>query len=142
MTEELTFLDQRVHIHARAQTDGFALIEAFGPPGSQPPLHVHRDEDEGFYVLDGELTLWVGANAQTLRAGEFLLAPKHVPHTIRVGDGPARWLVIAGPRFEAFVRAAAGSAPEPERLTHLAADHGIDILGPPGMLPADLREAA
>jgi quercetin dioxygenase-like cupin family protein len=142
MTEELTFLDQRVRIHASAQTDGFALIEASGPPRSQPPLHVHRDEDEGFYVLDGELTLWVGQEARTSRAGEFLLAPQQVPHTIRVGDAPARWLVIAGPRFEGFVRAAAGGAPDPERLTHLAADHGIEILGPPGMLPADLREAA
>jgi quercetin dioxygenase-like cupin family protein len=147
MTEDMTFLDSRARIHvSSATTDRFALIEVWGPPGSQPPLHVHRDEDEGFYVLDGELTLWVGDDTQTLRSGEFLLAPRQVPHTIRVGDGAARWLVIAGARFEAFVRAVATAAPadmsDPDHMTSVAAAHGIEILGPPGMLPADLAARA
>jgi quercetin dioxygenase-like cupin family protein len=143
MTEDVTFLDSRARIHVSSvHTDGLALIEIFGPPGSQPPLHVHRDEDEGFYVLEGELTLWVGDDTRTLQPGEFLLAPKQIPHTVRVGDGVARWLVIAGARFEAFVRAVAASAPDPARLARMAAEHGIDILGPPGMLPMDLRAQA
>jgi hypothetical protein len=68
MTDEVQFLDNRARFHATsADTGDYALIESVAPARSQPPLHVHRDESEGF-----------------------------------------------------------------------AADHGIDILGPPGMLPAEL----
>jgi quercetin dioxygenase-like cupin family protein len=141
MTEQIQFLDNRARIHASSTDTGdFALIESVAPAGSQPPLHVHRDEGEGFYVLEGQLTLWVGDAARTLRPGEFLFAPPAVPHTIRTGDGGARWLLIAGGRFEAFVRAVAAFAgePDPIELTRIAAEHGIDLLGPPGMLPAEL----
>jgi mannose-6-phosphate isomerase-like protein (cupin superfamily) len=143
MTEEITFLDSRARIHASsAQTDGFALIEVVAPAGHQPPLHVHDDEDEGFYVLEGELTLWVGEDTRTLGAGDFLLAPRQVPHTVRSGAGGGRWLVTAGPRFEAFVRAVAATAPAPDDIKRLAAEHGIAILGPPGMLPSELPARA
>jgi quercetin dioxygenase-like cupin family protein len=141
MTEEIEFLDNRARIHASsADTGEFALIESLAPAGSQPPLHVHRNEGEGFYVLEGELTLWVGEDTRTLRPGEFLFAPRQVPHTIRVGEGGARWLLIAGPRFEAFVRAvgALTADPDPIEMTRLAARHDIDLLGPPGMLPTEL----
>jgi quercetin dioxygenase-like cupin family protein len=145
MTEELQFLANRVRIPiSAAQTDGaFALIEATAPAGDQPPLHVHLEDDEGFYVLEGELTLWVGDETHVLRAGDAVLAPKRIPHTLRVGDGGARWLVASAPAgFEAFVRAVSAEAPDPERLTRLAAEHGIEILGPPGMLPGELGRAA
>jgi hypothetical protein len=141
MTEEIQFLDNGVRIHASAaDTGGFALIESVAPAGSQPPLHVHLDEDEGFYLLEGELTLWVGDDTRTLHPGEFVFAPRQVPHTIRVGDDGARWLVIAGGRFEAFVRtvAAIAAEPDPIELTRIAAKHGIELLGPPGMLPTQL----
>jgi glyoxylate utilization-related uncharacterized protein len=141
MNDEIQFLDNRARIHAcAADTGGFALIESVAPAGSQPPLHVHLDEDEGFYLLEGELTLWIGDDTRTLRPGQFLFAPRHVPHTLRVGEGGARWLVIAGGRFEAFVRtvAAITGEPDPIELTRIAARHGIDLLGPPGMLPTEL----
>ena len=108
--EELQFLDNVARIHASAEDGGFAVIESLAPAGSQPPLHVHRDEGEAFCVLEGELTLWVGEDRRTLRAGEFLVAPPEVPHTIRVGEGGARWLVIAGGRFESFVRSPRSTA--------------------------------
>jgi hypothetical protein len=98
------------------------------------------DEGEGFYILEGELTLWVADDSRTVRPGEFLLAAPGIPHTIRAGDGGARWLLVAGGRFEAFVRTVAALAgePDPIELTRIAAEHGIDLLGPPGMLPAEL----
>ena len=85
---DIWFLHNRVRIPiSGAATDGaFALLEVSGPPGDQPPLHVHHDHDEGFYVLEGELTLWVGDAVHVLRAGEGMLAPRGVPHTVRAGD--------------------------------------------------------
>jgi quercetin dioxygenase-like cupin family protein len=147
---DIWFLHNRVRIHiSGAETGGaLALLEETGPPGDQPPLHVHHHEDEGFYVLDGELTLWVGDAVHVLRAGEGILAPRGVPHTLRVGDSEARWLVMSSPAgFEDFVRAIATpepptTMPDPEELARAAAAHGIEILGPPGMLPGDPQARA
>src|SRR5438874_2999977 len=60
LVTDIWFLHNRVRIHiSAAQTDGaFALLESTGPAGDHTPLHVHRLEDEGFYVLEGEITLW------------------------------------------------------------------------------------
>jgi quercetin dioxygenase-like cupin family protein len=148
MTDDIQFLASRVRIHVSgARTDGgFALIEETAPAGDQPPLHVHRNEDETFYVLEGEVTLWVGEKTYVLRPGDCAFAPRGVPHTLRAGEGGARKLVASTPAsFESFVRAvSAAGMPSPQELTRIAADHEIDILGPPGMLPSDLtaEEAA
>jgi quercetin dioxygenase-like cupin family protein len=144
---DIWFLRNRVHIHISGrQTDGaFALLEAAGPAGDHTPLHVHHDDDEGFYVLEGELHLWVGDEHHVVRAGESILAPRGVPHTVLVGEGAARWLVTSTPAgFERFVRAvgsteAQAARPDPPELARVAAEHGIEILGPPGMLPAELE---
>jgi hypothetical protein len=78
----------------------------------------------------------------------FLHNRVRVPHTVRVGDGDARWLVTSTPAgFEAFVRAVGSTEPQaalpsPEELTRVASEHGIEILGPPGMLPAELQDRA
>ena len=145
---DLWFLRNRVHVHiSGVQTDGaLALLESTGPAGDRTPLHVHHVDDEGFYVLEGQLTLWVGDEEHVLRAGESILAPRGVPHTLRV-DTDARWLITSTPAgFEAFVRAIAtpepAALPDPEELARVASQHGIEILGPPGMLPAELRGRA
>jgi quercetin dioxygenase-like cupin family protein len=146
MTDELQFLASRVRIPiAGAQTYGaFALIEEVAPAGDQPPLHVHHSCDEAFYVLEGEVTVWVGDEVHVLGPGDAIFAPRGIPHTLRAGPAGSRKLVASTPAtFEAFVRAvAAGGMPSPDELTRIAAEHDIEILGPPGMLPADLRDRA
>jgi quercetin dioxygenase-like cupin family protein len=132
----IDFLGNRVRI--LAERGSLGLVETVeAPAGDMPPLHVHHTHDEGFYVLEGEVTLYTPGAETTLRAGEFLLAPRGVPHTYRVGDTPARWLVTSSPAgFEQFVAAVSASATaDPAELGRLAAEHGIEILGPPGMLP-------
>ncbi len=60
-----------------------------------------------------------------------------MPHAYRVGDAPARWVVLSAPSgFERFVASVASlPAPEPRVLAEIGAEHGIEILGPPGTLP-------
>ena len=113
-----------------------------------PPLHVHRHDDETFYVLEGEVTLFVAGEQTVLDAGQAALAPRDVPHAYRVESEEARWLVIATPAgFDAFVREVAEPAPaeelppagrpfDPAVLGRAAAKAGIEILGAPGTLPA------
>jgi quercetin dioxygenase-like cupin family protein len=64
------FLDTLVRVHVRGEDTGgrYGAVEYEAPPGHQPPPHVHRDDDEGFYVIEGELTLWVGDAVHVLRA--------------------------------------------------------------------------
>lgn len=140
VAEELDFLGCHVRILVDgAQTEGrFGLVDMVHvPAGHMPPLHVHHAEDEGFYVLDGEVTLHLPGRSIACGPGDFLMAPRGIPHAYTVGERPARWLVTSSPAgFERFVAAVAAlEEPDPGRLTAVAADYAIEILGPPGMLP-------
>ncbi len=136
---ELQFLACRARILAGGEPGAsLGIVEMLEmPPGDMPPLHVHHAEDEGFYVLEGEVTIFQPGEQITLRAGEFAMTPRGVPHVYRVGDAPARALVTSAPGgFERFVAAVAALDDlSPETLTAVAAEHQIEILGPPGMLP-------
>ena len=128
-------------------TDGrVAVLEFLWPQGSGSPLHVHRNEDEWFYVIEGELTLWVGGEVVVAPAGSFVYGPRDVPHTFLVTSAEARFLMVTEPApFADFVRAmsepaqaltlppASVQSPSPEQMTAVAAEYGIEILGPPGI---------
>jgi quercetin dioxygenase-like cupin family protein len=139
-TDELVFLGSRVKILADGDSTGGSLgvvdmLEV--PAGHMPPLHVHHASDECFYVLKGEVTFYMPGEERTTRAGDFVLAPRGIPHSYRVGDEPCHWLVVSQPAgFERFVAAVSElESPDPEQLAAVAAEHDIEILGPPGMLP-------
>lgn len=141
MQTDVQFLDSPARVHADGDaTEGhLGLVELLDmPAGSMPPLHVHHANDEGFYVLDGEATLFQPGAQVTLRAGEFFLARRGIPHTYRVGATGARCLVSSIPAgFERFVLAVAAlEEPTPDALAAVAAEYDIEILGPPGMLPS------
>jgi len=132
---------------AAETTDGrVAVLEFLWPQGGGSPLHVHRNEDEWFYVIEGELTLWVGGEVVVAPAGSFVYGPRDVPHTFLVTSAEARFLMVTEPApFADFVRAmsvpaqaltlppASVQPPDPERMTAVAAEYGIEILGPPGI---------
>lgn len=146
--EALWFLGVLVTIKATAEsTNGrVAVIEHLGPRGSGSPLHVHHNEDEWFYVTEGELTFWVGGRIIVAGAGSFVYGPRDIPHTFAVSSDQARFLLVTEPAgFENFVRALAVPAerlgippaptapPDMEEMQRLAAEYGIEILGPPGI---------
>ena len=135
-TPELDFLGARARIlHEGGDLGLVDMIEV--PAGDMPPLHVHRNEDEGFYVVAGRVTIHLPGRAVELAAGDFFLAPRGVPHTYRVGDEPAHVLVTSTPSgFERFVAAVAAlPEPDPAALGAVATAHDIELLGPPGTLP-------
>lgn len=126
-----------------AQTGGlFGLKESLDRRGGGPPLHVHQREDEGCYVLDGEITFFVGDDVISASAGAWLYLPRRIPHSLRIESDTARtlWLITPG-GFESFFTetfpaAAAGSSPPDEqpafeRLAAAAAVFGVTIIGPP-----------
>jgi len=135
----------------RGDTVGtYGLLEIHVPEGVGSPWHVHPEEVEWFYVLEGELTFWVADARLSLKAGSFAFGPKGVPHTFYAEAGGARALVGFAPmQFEGFQREVGEPAPErvlpppadatPDvaRLTEIGARHGMIVLGPPGPPPGD-----
>jgi mannose-6-phosphate isomerase-like protein (cupin superfamily) len=68
------------------------------------PLHVHRRDDEAWYVLEGRLGFRIGEAVLEAGVGEAVLAPKGVAHTYwNAGTGPARYLVVMTPRLAALI---------------------------------------
>jgi mannose-6-phosphate isomerase-like protein (cupin superfamily) len=128
------------------QTSGrYSLVEILAPEGDGV-YHVHHFEDEGFYILEGEMTFYIGDKTIKAHPGAFLFGPKDVPHGFRVDSGPARLLFIFSPAgMEGFIRESSEPArslsipPQPEtppdeaemeQLAAIAARYGGEILGP------------
>lgn len=146
--EALWFGNSLATIKASGEATGghCTVIEVLAPQGLGPPLHMHRREDEWFYVLEGELLFWV--DRRTIKAGpdSFVFAPRNLPHTFIVTSPTARYVVVAQPSgFDQFVRLLSVPAatrtlppatleqPTPDRMMAVAAQHEIEILGPPGI---------
>jgi mannose-6-phosphate isomerase-like protein (cupin superfamily) len=96
-----------------AETGGrYTLVEVTEPEGAEAPLHVHHREDEGFWILEGELTFRIGDETVRAKPGAFVFGPRGVPHTYRVDVGPARLLFVLSPAgFEELIRETSEPAP-------------------------------
>jgi mannose-6-phosphate isomerase-like protein (cupin superfamily) len=135
-----------VHL-SRSQTDGrFSLLETLWAPAFPAPLHVHARADELYYVLEGELTVYLPGRTLRRSPGGWVYCPRGLPHTYEVTSStPARLLYVGSPAgFEDFVAAAGEPAgemtlprgePDVARAIALAPDYGIDVLGAPGVPP-------
>lgn len=107
-------------------------------PGEGPPFHLHLNEDEMIYVLEGRLRVRLEEAIHEAPVGSLVFLPRRVPHAWQnVGDEPARFLGVftpAAPSMERFFERAA-ELPEGSRLADafgtLAGAAGMDVLGPP-----------
>jgi quercetin dioxygenase-like cupin family protein len=112
-----------------------SIVECEAPRDAGPPLHVHSREDEAFYVIDGELTIWVGADELAVAAGGLAFLPRGIPHAFAVASENARFLAFGMPGMDRFFLEAGTAAPvdgppDIAALTETAARYGIEILGP------------
>jgi quercetin dioxygenase-like cupin family protein len=130
----------------------YSIVEVLEPQGARAPLHLHRKEDEAFYVLEGEMTFRIGEQTLRARPGSFVFGPKDVPHTYTVDTGPAKLLfLLSPPGFEGLVKAISKPAKsltlppsgsedlsaegdttdgtEPESFAVLEARYGCEIVG-------------
>ena len=118
--------------------------EALGGRGLAPPMHRHAHEDEAFYVLEGELSLYVGDDVITVGPGAFAWAPRDVAHTYCVESERARFLAFSTEggldRFFFATGEPAGALtlpppadgpPDIDALVRTAAEYGVEVLGPP-----------
>jgi len=119
----------------------YAMWEAIVPPGGGPPPHVHSREEEGFYILEGEITLTVNGERIVATAGTFANMPVGTPHSFKnESDRPAKMLLSVAPAgleqmfFEVGVPLAEGATTalpptkdEIETLLTVAPKYGIEI---------------
>lgn len=144
--EKLSFFGSLTWMKAIGEQTGgvLALIEHVVPPGAGSPWHVHHNEDESFYVIEGEILFIVGDEQQRLTAGPgtYVFGPRDIPHGFLNGSSaPVRMLLEVTPSgFEQFVLALAEPAPasgfapaappDMEKVLAEAAKYNIEILGP------------
>lgn len=91
--------DTKVIFHARGErTNGaVSVMEVHWAAGDQSPHHLHKLEDEGFFVIEGAITFHTPDGDTELGAGEFGWAPRHVRHAYSVGPDGARVIVVQTP---------------------------------------------
>src|SRR4051812_32394577 len=75
----------------------YALWEAVVPPGGGPPPHVHSREEEGFYVLEGEITFTINGERVVATAGMFANMPVGTPHSFKNESDKAAKMLISVP---------------------------------------------
>lgn len=74
-----------------------AILDMVLPKGAEPPLHVHQNEDEAFYLLEGELEVTIAGKSYLLKAGDSCFAPRNIPHHFRIQTDSVRMLNIMTP---------------------------------------------
>ena len=157
--ESLWFLGDLIQPLATGQQtrDGIYIAHYQAAPSSQPPLHEHDDDDEIFFIINGEIAFWAEGEEKIIgKAGDFVILPKGVPHTFQASpESGATWLLILSPSssFEKVINAvskpAEYEAPEKgwqidaetvKTLERVAPSGGVRLLGAPGDLPASHRK--
>ena len=144
-------LDLFVSELAPSGGSGLVVAEAIVPEGASPPLHVHEDLDDDFYILEGRAVVRCGDRVWVAGAGDWVAFPMGVPHTFRIVGGPARVLLVHNnDSFMSVIRdlgepASADTLPTPtggpgmDAVSRAMAAHGISVIGP--CLEADEAEA-
>jgi mannose-6-phosphate isomerase-like protein (cupin superfamily) len=113
-----------------------ALVE-FSAAGAfhSPPPHIHREHEEGFYVLDGELELTAGTETIRAKPGTFVMVPIGVAHTFgNATSEPVRFLATLSPDhyvhyFEEIVPLFAAGAPDPKAVAAIMARYATEVVG-------------
>ena len=111
------FLDTLMTVKVDAASTGgaYMLVECLLTPGFGPPPHIHHADDEAFYIIEGELSGFVGDHTWHGGPGSFIFMPRGIPHTFKVeSETPARVLQLGnGSGFERFITEAGEPAQAP-----------------------------
>lgn len=142
MNDRWMFLGVRIDI-LTAPDAPVTVAEGVLPVGASPPLHIHHDLDDSFYLLDGRMVTHCGDEISLATTGTWVQFPARVPHTFRVLDRPARILMVhANDRFVDAIKAVGRPAtsedtpsthdgPTIDDLDQAFAAHGITNIGSP-----------
>lgn len=130
----LNVFDAKLTIKATRETvRSYSLLEGTFQPGGFAPLpHVHREQEETFYVVKGQFDFRLGADIVRGTEGSFLLVPRGTLHGfVNAGTSPATLIFIHSPGLEGFflelVKLAKSGPRDPEKLRSLMEAWGMDV---------------
>lgn len=145
--QAIWFLGALATIKADASQTGnaYELQEQVVAPGREPPPHIHHEQDEAFYILEGTLTIMCDDRTWTAAPESFVFLPKGIKHAFKIeGSTSARMLIITSPAgqsgFASFVQEMGEPAtkrvlppetpPNMEKLLALSKKYNIELLIP------------
>ena len=114
--------------------NGLLILENTFREKGGPARHLHHDQDEWFYAVEGKFIVEVGQERTRLEPGDSLLAPRGVPHVWAFVDGTIGRMLIAfmpAGKMEAFFREVTRANAMPPQDPALWRSHGMELLGPP-----------
>jgi len=130
--------DVTIKISSRDTGGAFAVFDSRTLPQQGPPLHLHREQDETWFIVDGEYRFEVDGQEIFASAGDTVFAARGTRHTFQnIGDRPGHLLTTVVPGgldlfFEELeVVAPKGSLPDPIKMTPLFEKYALELLGPP-----------
>ena len=115
-------------------SNGLFIIENTFREKGGPARHLHYNQDEWFYAVEGEFILEVGQEKFRLKPGDSLLAPRNVAHVWAYTGGTFGRILIAfmpAGKMEAFFREVTKANAMPPQDPQLWQEHGMELLGPP-----------
>lgn len=115
-------------------SSGLLVLENTFHAKGGPARHLHYDQDEWFYALEGDFLIEVGQERIRLQPGDALLAPRKIPHVwAHIGNARGRMLIAFMPagKMEAFFREVTKANAMPPQDPELWRAHGMELLGPP-----------
>ena len=133
---------QRILLTGEDTGGSYSLIENYNPPGASIPLHLHRNEDETFYVVSGEVDFQINGETVRATAGTTAYLPRNAPHSFTVvGSEPAKMLIMLVPAglekyFEELSELPSDAPPDMKRVIEISERYGIEFLVPPDNAPA------
>ena len=114
--------------------NGLLILENTFHEKGGPARHLHYDQDEWFYAVEGEFIIEIGQERFTLNPGDSVFAPRKVPHVwAYIGETKGRMLIAFMPagQMEAFFREVTKANAMPPQDPELWRIHGMELLGPP-----------
>ena len=113
-----------------------AVFEQTGlTPNGGPPLHIHPEQDEWFYVIEGDYLFQVGKDKYQIKAGDTIFLPRKVPHAFVQLSEKGKMIVSYLPagQMEVFFAVTDKwiSPPSKEEIVQVFAEHGMQVVGPP-----------
>lgn len=132
---ELGSFRMTVKASADETARAFTLLEAEEPPDFGPPMHIHHDCAEAFYVLDGEYIFFLGEEEESCPAGSFIYIPLGTPHGFRVGKTASRKLNFYIPAamvgyFDDLSDAEAKGRADEDVLAEILRKYSVEVIGP------------
>lgn len=121
---------------SQKDTNGdLTVFEYTGNEKGGPPLHVHPNQDEIFFIVQGEYLFQVGEDKHNLKAGDTIFLPRTIPHAFAqlTDKGKMFFLFQPSGKMEDFFRAIGNQAstPTPEQGAKIFAAHDMKVVGPP-----------